>query len=233
MNIAVCDDERAFAARTVKLINDIVDYSSCSYTECYSGEELINKHITIHFDIIFLDVEMNGMNGIDTAKEIRKMDSNVIIVFLTNYQEFAIKGYEVRAYRYLVKNQPEYVYRAQILSIFDEYFLNHQVFEINSKNKISFILLSDICFFEIVNKTVTVHTMSNTIDYCGKLSDIEHRLKDNNLFVKPHKSFLINIALISSINTADITMKNNESVNLSRNYKKNVINRYISFMTGR
>lgn len=234
MKIAVCDDEQVFVDKTISFLNSLVaDADTCDIFPCSSGEELLNKHNSERFDIILLDIEMNGISGMDTAREIRRNDKKVIIAFLTNYQEFAVDGYEVNAYRYIVKNQPEYIYEKQFKSIFEEYSQNHKYFEIPSKGVVANIFLRDICFFEILNKEVTVHTMTGKHEYFGKLSDVEKQLKNDLLFTKSHKSYIINIAQVESINKSEIIMKNGKKALLSRNYRKKVVDSYISYMTER
>ncbi len=234
MKIAVCDDEKIFTENTIEMIYSLLaDRNMCSIIACSSGEEVLEKHRTENFDIIFLDIEMDGISGMEAAREIRKNDSKVIIVFLTNYHEFAEEGYEVGAFRYLVKNQPEYVYEEKFKSILEEYFQNHKMFEVKSKNTTSYLYLNEICYFDVLDKEITVHTMKNKIKYYGKLSDVEEQLKNDELFIKPHKSFLINISKVSCINNNDITMKNGDVVLMSRNCKKLVESKYVAYMTAR
>ena len=234
MKIAVCDDEEDFNKRTVELISSMLEKpEDCEITICSSGEELLFKYREEAFDIVFLDIEMGGLNGLDTARQIRKHDENVIIVFLTSYEEFALEGYEVNAYRYLIKNQPEYIYKKQFQSIFQEYSQKHKCFVISERNNIVRIYLKDICFFEVLNKKVTVHTTTNTYEYTGKLSEVESQLANDASFIRTHKSYIINIAQVDSIRNTDIVMKNSENARMSRKLRKNVVERYLSYMTGR
>lgn len=234
MRIAICDDEEVFNMQTVELINSMLAKpTECDIITCLSGEELLEKYNAERFNIIFLDIEMGGMNGMDTAREIRKTDENVIIVFLTSYQEFAPDGYEVNAYRYLIKNQPAYIYEKQFKSIFDEYSQKHKCFMINDRNDKICIHLKDICFFEVMNKNVTVHTAIKSYEYIGKLSNIEEQLQNDDSFIKTHKSYIVNVAQIDTIRNFDILMKNSENALMSRNLKKSVVDKYISYMTGR
>ena len=234
MRIAICDDEEVFNRQTVELINSMLAKpAECDIITCLSGEELLEKYKAERFDIIFLDIEMGGMNGMDTAREIRKTDENVIIVFLTSYQEFAPDGYEVNAYRYLIKNQPAYIYEKQFKSIFDEYSQKHKCFMIHDRNDKICIHLKDICFFEVMNKSVTVHAVTKSYEYIGKLSDIEEQLQNDGSFIRTHKSYIVNVAQIDTIRNFDILMKNSEHALMSRNLKKSVVDKYISYMTGR
>lgn len=234
MRIAICDDEEVFNEQTIELITSMLAKpAECEIKTYFSGETLLDEYASNRSDIVFLDIEMNGINGIDTAREIRKIDENVIIVFLTSYQEFALAGYEVNAYRYLIKNQPIYVYEKQFKSIFDEYSQKHKCFVINTRNDVICIQLKDICFFEVLNKKVTVHTSSKSYEYIGKLSEIEEQLQNDGSFMRTHKSYIVNVAQIDTIRNFDIIMKNSESALMSRNLKKSVVDKYISYMTGR
>jgi DNA-binding LytR/AlgR family response regulator len=234
MKIAICDDDELFNRQTVELINSMLAKpTECEITTCLSGEELLDKFDTERFDIIFLDIEMGGINGMDTAREIRKKDENVIIVFLTSYQEFATDGYEVNAYRYLIKNQPSYIYEKQFKSILNEYSQKHKCFIITERNDKICFHLKDICFFEVMNKKITVHTATKSYEYIGKLSEIEGQLQNDDSFIRTHKSYIVNVAQIDTIRNFDIIMKNSENALMSRNLKKSVVDKYISYMTGR
>lgn len=233
LKIAVCDDEKIFSDMICGLINKTVkDISACEISVFNSGEALLSAYTETDFDIIFLDIEMSGITGMETAKEIRKNNNHTIIVFFTSHQEFAIEGYEVNAFRFLVKNQPEFIYEKQFRSIMDEYSLKHKTFEVPTKNKTIFFPLNDIVYFEVIDKKIIIHSKDSEIEYCGKLSDAEKELQNDN-FTKAHKSFLINISWIDTINKFDVSMKNNDTVPLSRKYKKDVVENYISYMTGR
>lgn len=83
MKIAICDDEELFIENTILLINSILaDVGMCSITACSSGEELLEKHYKEKFDIIFLDIEMSGISGMDTARKIRSICCSICRIFL-------------------------------------------------------------------------------------------------------------------------------------------------------
>ncbi len=177
MIIAVCDDEKIYRDKTVALIKATL--GSCGKINIslfLSGESLLDACKDVKFDLIFLDIEMQGINGLETAREIRKTNSGVMIVFLTGYSEFAVDGYEVGAFRYILKNQPDFIYKKQMASIADEYNSRHRTFEIMAKSYTTVVKLADIIYFEVLNKTVIVHTIDGNYEYFGKLSDIEKSL---------------------------------------------------------
>ena len=89
----------------------------CEIHEFTSGRDLLSFYVKGMYEVIILDVEMPDLTGLQTAERIRQIDGSVIISFLTNYAEFAVKGYDVGAFRYILKNQPDYVYTKQLNSI--------------------------------------------------------------------------------------------------------------------
>ena len=108
IQIIICDDDAAFAERLSAAISTILtrDSISAKILVCNSAEE-IGRETLASCDVAFLDVDFKGKNynGIDIARELRSLRNDAVIVFVTNYVEFAPEGYEVQAFRYLLKNE--------------------------------------------------------------------------------------------------------------------------------
>ena len=119
MKIAICDDEVAVSEVTKSLLQQWAIHQSISLSvHCYeNGDALILAQKSECFDLIFLDVLMPLLNGIDTAKELRRQNQNVPIIFLTSSKEFAFDSYEVKALQYLLKP----VSPNQLWSIMDDF----------------------------------------------------------------------------------------------------------------
>ena len=119
MKIAICDDEVAVSEVTKSLLQQWAIHQSISLSvHCYeNGDDLILAQKSECFDLIFLDVLMPLLNGIDTAKELRRQNQNVPIIFLTSSKEFAFDSYEVKALQYLLKP----VSPNQLWSIMDDF----------------------------------------------------------------------------------------------------------------
>ena len=233
MRIAICDDEQDFLLQLCVLLTECCDVSEkLTIEEFHSGEELLKDFSPQKYDAIILDIEMGRLSGIDAAQRIRKTDSGVIIAFLTSHQEFAIHGYEVNAFRYILKGQPQQMFRRQLRSIFDEYHQTHISFPVQCKGGLYNISVCDILYFEVFKRTIVLHTTNQRCEYYGRLSDVE---QDSRLvgFVKPHKSFYVNLNYIDSIGQTDIVMKNGTVIPLSRNLRQNVTNRFLAFLTER
>ena len=203
MKIAICDDEKIFLKKMNNLIvSNYANPDKLIICEFESGEQFLSQFKANQFDVIILDIEMKELTGLDVAEKIRETDKSVIIAFLTSHQEFAPNGYEVNAFRYLLKGQPFNV------------------------------AVSDILYFEIFKRTIVLHTRINKYQFNGKLSEIE---KDERLvnFVKPHKSYYVNLSYIGNIEPTSIIMKNGDKVPLSRNFKQFVTDKFVSFLTAR
>ena len=233
MTIAICDDEQHFLVQLRELLNSCCDAADkLTIKEFGSGEELLADFSPHKFDAIILDIEMGGISGIEAAQQIRLIDGGVIIAFLTSHQEFAIHGYEVNAFRYILKGQPEQMFRRQLMSIIGEYHQTHISYPIQCRNELHNIAVSDILYFEVFKRTIVLHTEKQRYEYYGRLSDIE---KDSRLigFVKPHKSYYVNLSFIGSVKPAEIVMKNGSVIPLSRNMRQYVTDRFLAFLTER
>nr|WP_302511320.1 response regulator [uncultured Ruminococcus sp.] len=106
MNIAIVDDEPVFLKQLHNRLREM-KLPDCEIHEFTSGRDLLSFYVKGMYEVIILDVEMPDLTGLQTAERIRQIDGSVIISFLTNYAEFAVKGYDVGAFRYILKNQPD------------------------------------------------------------------------------------------------------------------------------
>lgn len=178
---------------------------------------------------------MNGINGLDTAREIRKTDRSTVIAFLTSYESFAVQGYEVKAERYILKQQPSNMYRDQLMSLFREYRLKHKMFVYNNVNKAFSARLSDIQYFEVYVRTIIVHVFdgdNKTFNYYGKLSELEE-LYVSDGFVRAGKSYLVNISNIKHIDKDGMYMLNGDFISMGRSVRTKVVEAYMDYLSGR
>ena len=97
--IAVCDDEKLIVRQIGDMIKDILP--NCNISQYLSGGDLLESYVK--FDIIFLDIQMENMSGIETAKELRNRGEDTIIIFITGVKEYVFQAFDVAAFHYLVK----------------------------------------------------------------------------------------------------------------------------------
>ena len=104
INIGICEDELHYRVNIKDMLGDILSTYSINYKiyEFSSGEELLSNYPK-DLDILIMDIQMKIINGMDTARKIREFDQNLEIIFMTSFSEFMQEGYEVKAYRYILK----------------------------------------------------------------------------------------------------------------------------------
>lgn len=231
MNIAICDDEQVFLRQLHRKIADL-KIPDCQIHEFSSGKELLSSFIKGMYEVIILDVEMPELNGLQTAEKIRQTDKSVIISFLTNYAEFAVKGYDVGAFRYILKNQPDYVYTKQLNSIIAECQQRFRTFTFNNKNLSFKFRLTDILYFEGHRRKVSLFTVNGELEYGGDFSTVCGELLKYN-FAIINRGILVNLDHIQNITKYDIILSNGRKIPIGKTYKDEIVARYLNYATGR
>ena len=231
MNIAICDDEELFLKQLRSKINSLKIWD-CQISEFTSGHELLRNFVKGMYEIIILDVEMPEMNGLKTAERIRQTDKSVIISFLTNYPDFAVKGYEVGAFRYILKKQPEYAYMEQLKSVLDEYHQKFRTFKFSNRSLTFSFRLIHILYFEAHGRKVSIFTTSGEIEYYGDFPEICRELQEFH-FIQTNKGILVNLEHIQQFVKNDIILSNGKKIQMGRVYKNKVISDYLEYNSGR
>lgn len=211
MKIAICDDEIVF-------VNQINEYlwqqPDCSADLFVSPTELLAKYAAGHrYDVVFLDVLMRPMDGITLARRIREYDQEVILVFLTAYLEYAPAGYNVNAFRYLLKPvTPEDL--AEVLNdIRLEFRKTHRIL---FKTPECEILLNamDIYYAETYDKETTIFYNEDALIIKKSLGELETILPPH-LFFRVHRKYLVNLAHVREFDNTHLTLDNHKTLPMS------------------
>lgn len=214
IHIAICDDEENFLFLEKKLIQAYMKNHSYQYciNTFSSGMDFLQEINTVsEFDIIFLDINMDQVDGIETAKRIREYGSQAYIVFVTAFITYALEGYKVDAIRYLLKEKDS-------LEPSMEECLDRIIQKMNYKeNKETFFFLEgektlcpdDIVYIESNLHKLTFHlTNRKTTSYSmyEKLDVLDQRLCSYG-FCRIHKSFLVNLKYVESVERYTVKLK--------------------------
>ncbi|MCI9081313.1 MAG: response regulator transcription factor [Lachnospiraceae bacterium] len=230
MKIAVCDDETVVCRQISDQIRRV--YPSFYVQEFYSGEELLKD--ASQFQIIFLDIRLGGMNGIETARQIRKESSKTVLVFLTAVEEYVFQAFDVEALHYLLKP----LKKEKFFQVMELAVKKAEEGLPDKKKQRSIIIkagavtrkieIDEIIYAEIQNRKVTVHTAEGKLEYYGKLSELLKELGEN--FICPHRSYLVNFAYVSSYCATSITLDNGAEVFLAKQRYKDFVKQYLQYL---
>ena len=201
IKIAVCDDEVSAVQDLSNKIKLFMDSKGLEYalSKFFSGESLLTD-ITIqnvHFDAVFLDIRMNQMNGMETAKEIRKANNKTIIIFVTALKEYVFDAFEVNAANYLVKPiEDQKLYRTLEKLVTSVSLIADCFLTIHKNGEIKKIPFTDIMYCEVVNHRVFLYEQNSTHEYESKIDDLEKELTDD--FFRCHRSYIVNLKYVDS-----------------------------------
>ncbi len=236
LKIFICDDNH-------ENLNTLQSYIQRLSQECGvatnisafdNGYDLLDAY-TNDVDICFLDIQMNGITGIDVARKIREVDERVTLVFMTNYAQYALEGFSVHAYQYLLKPIDYFSFSKELKSIFITNNKNNEyVLDVKNDNGIYRIAMMDIQYIETTSqKNCLIHTSDKkTYTVYSSLKSLLPELKPENVFFRCHNSYVVNFQYVSSIQKDEIILKNGEMIPVSRHRKKELLQAYMDYVGG-
>lgn len=216
IKIAICEDKKEQQELLKIYINQIFESLYIKYKlEIFnSGEELLENYQN-DTDVLLLDIQMGQINGMDTARKIRSIDDKVEIIFITSLIEYALEGYEVRAYRYLIKPVKYENLKENIINCIKEIDIKNKYIIVKQQGNQIKLDINEITYVEVQKETITIHTLNEVYKTNGTMSNIEKDI-DCDRFFRCHKSFLVNLEHIKSIKQYTAILENSEEVPVSR-----------------
>ena len=209
--IAFCDDERSMLNELQVLLDEyrVKQNREIDYTAFRDPLELLTAiERSLRFDVLFLDVLMPGENGIDTAAEVRRYDSNVKIIFLTSSAEFAVQSYAVNAFFYQLKPVRADSFFRVMDAVLDEYEKEQaSSLILRCKSGITRIELKTLEYCEVIHRTLFFHLASGKVlEGTGSLDELYGLLEPYGNFLRPHRSYLVNLEYVQNLSARAITM---------------------------
>ncbi|MFG6383108.1 MAG: LytTR family DNA-binding domain-containing protein [Lachnospiraceae bacterium] len=233
MRIAVCDDEKLIRDTIAERIKKL--YPFYEILKYKNGEKLLED--TIESDIVFLDIQMDGMDGIETAKCLRKRNKKIILIFLTAWEEYVFQAFDVEAFHYLIKPlRKEKFYQVLEAAINKVEEIQGAMQKKREEKSILVkvgtssqkIYLDEIIYAEIYNRKVTLYTTTKNIEFYAKMSNLEQELGED--FVRPHRSYLVHLRYVSKYCATDITLENGTVILLAKQKYKEFVKRYMKYI---
>lgn len=221
ISIAICDD--------VSIITDNMETFLNRYSQDIgeevrvfkfnSGDALLEDYKS-NYDILFLDIRMPGLSGIETAERIRKKDDKVSIIFLTSLLNRAVDGYQVQALNYIIKPMNYKRLKIELDHWRSKIRDREEPFIVINNDSGSYkILLKSISYVETFNRNLLVHTENGNIVSYRKLRDVEREILSYG-FARCHSSFIVNLLYVEKIEKMDIQLFTEERIPVSKSKKK-------------
>lgn len=231
IKVAVVDDEAASIARLKDGICRFAreygeDIEVTSFT---NGVNFISEYGS-DCDIIFMDIEMPHLDGMETAKLLRAADSRVALVFVTNLANYAIKGYEVDAADFIVKPLTDEKLFPKLQKILPRVKSERSepYVKVNTRLCLAKVYLSDIYYITVSGRYVMLHTKDGEIELRKSMKETEKLFAEHG-FVRCDNSAMLNLKYVSAL-TKDGAVVNGTTVAVSRNRKKAVLDAFTLYL---
>lgn len=233
IRIAVCDDERAVSSLVEELVMKIAEELSiqCDVDVYDSGEVLCHELDKEEYDLIFLDIELPKMNGIEIGKYIREVQRNEIvqIAYISAKEQYAMELFDYRPINFLVKpldiNKVKKVIAKLIVIVKDKI----QLFTYKKGYDFVKVPISEILYFERERRKITVTTSKMTDTFYENLEEIYAKVKSNK-FLFVHKSFIVNYRYIRRMKYDEVEMIDGRHIPISQSHRKLIRQMYMKMV---
>lgn len=234
MKVAVCDDEHQQTQYIKMLVGKWADDNNITVTvDMFESAEKFKSawKDDKSFDILLLDIQMGGQNGVELAKDLRQTDEKLIIVFITAVPDFMDEGYEVSALHYLVKPINENKLYATLDKALKSFTKNNNAIFVQTENESGTvrILTDSILYIESFDHFLEINTVSEKLTVKMPMYELESKLDSN--FKRCHRSYIVNIKYIKKIIKTEITLDSNKTIPLSRRLYTDVNRAMIKYFT--
>lgn len=228
IRIAIVDDEKVIREQIKKLIEK--KQTDCEIDTYGTGEDLLKADSV--YDIIFLDIQMKGMNGIETAKALRQKADNTVLIFITGVKEYVFDAFDVAAFHYLIKPIEENKFwevcdRAVLAVTKKKQNPSGQIF-IKTRSQSITLDQSNVLYIESRAKKVEIHTKTNIVEAYAAISELEKQLVGS--FYRCHRGYLVNMAFIAGYENDSITLNNGETIILSKDKYSEFVKVYMRYL---
>lgn len=230
MKVSVCDDNKEFHVTVKRALREVQDEKEIS--SYYNGENLLKAANQGEIpDILFLDIEMEGKSGLETAALLRQRSEHTIIIFASCHPQYVFQSFYVNAFYYLVKPVGEEAIRKEFDRAVKEYQKLHSTISIHTEKGPVRIEIKDIYYISSYYRTIHLFTKKEHYQCDGKLNVLEYMLSDKG-FVRCHQGFLVNMQYIKEIGEKKMILHNGIEIDISARKRTDVKRKYNKYILG-
>ena len=226
---AIVDDDAKEAASLRGLIEEYFEKKKIPCMVHMYEKPMDFIRSACHHDIVFLDIRMDTIDGLEVARLFRKMDSQAMLIFVTHMAQLAIKGYEVDALDFIVKPADAF----SISYVLDKALARlmtatGKVVALKTAEGIRTVSDNEITYVEVFDHQLLYHTLQGEISCRGKLSEVQEKL-DSSRFVLPNRSFLVNLRHVQGIEGEELLVEG-KRIPISKARRKDILERFSAFL---
>lgn len=232
LNIAIVEDEISAAEKLKEYLDRYGDENNVSFrVVLFSNVINLLTNYTPNYDIIFMDIELPHMNGMEGSRKLRKLDENVTIIFVTNMAQYAVQGYEVNAFDFIVKPLSYCDFSVKIRKALGKIRLSDEAaLVVPVEGGLKKIIVSRIRYIDVMKHQVTLHTEDGDYKLYGTLKNLEEKLPPDR-FSRCSSSYLVNLRYVDRIEEYQVYV-GNDILPISRARKKEFMQALNHYLTG-
>lgn len=235
IRVAICDDNVPTLEYYHTLLKEIAlkEDIAVQITRYESGEQILfmlsdNPNSV---DVVYLDILMGKMNGVETARRLREIGCLAQIIFLTTSDEYVFEAFDVEPFYYIVKDEiSTRKFQDIFLKVIDTIKLKESDFICVTTNGVrEKIKLDRVLYFEVKNRIITIHMKDYQLDYYSKLEDIEKILQGKD-FIRIHRSYIVNCFYIRKLSRNMLIITDGTELPVSEKYTKDVQQQFSKYL---
>ena len=233
MNIAIVDDIQEYRDRIATLLEPYKTENDLQIQEFSRGEDiLMSCREGNRWDIVFLDIEMDGITGIETGLKLRKIRRDVIIIFVTSHINYVSDAFRLDAFQFLLKPVQENDFRKDFERALRRWKIRHKNYQIKWRNTSRVLEYSEILYLEAYERHLYIHTDKEAYECVGKLQEEYEKLKPYG-FALCHQGYLVNLSKVAAVDKTDVILKNGTKLPVSRRLHTSLMTEFNLFVAGK
>lgn len=230
--IAVVEDDKSASEDLCNFINRYGGENGQEFeiSRFYTATLFISSFRN-NFDIIFMDIELPDGNGMEVVKKVRETDENVLVIFVTNMKQYAVNGYEVRAFDFIIKPLSYYNFSLKFSDVMKCFRAKREIFVwISNKDGKMRLNASRIKYIEVFKHVLIYHTLDGIFQSSGSLNRLEETLRGAN-FAECNRCYLINLRYVTEVKQFSVVV-GGEELQISRLKRSSFMRELNKFLAG-